>query len=89
MAVKRDNLNSKQHGERGHPEERIRERAYQIWQSDGQPSGQHERHWFQAEEELSRGQRFETGHEGNLISESSRQPKPERKSRKKNSDKSL
>lgn len=29
-------------------EERIRELAYQIWQSEGCPSGQHDRHWEMA-----------------------------------------
>lgn len=29
-------------------EERIRELAYQIWQSEGRPSGQHDRHWEMA-----------------------------------------
>jgi hypothetical protein len=29
-------------------QERIRNRAHQIWQEEGQPAGQHERHWHQA-----------------------------------------
>ncbi|ESY63311.1 MULTISPECIES: DUF2934 domain-containing protein [Mesorhizobium] len=29
-------------------QERIRNRAHQIWQQEGQPAGQHERHWHQA-----------------------------------------
>ncbi|MBZ9963402.1 DUF2934 domain-containing protein [Mesorhizobium sp. BR1-1-2] len=29
-------------------QERIRNRAHQIWQEEGQPAGQHERHWQQA-----------------------------------------
>jgi hypothetical protein len=29
-------------------EKRIREFAYQIWQSEGQPDGQNERHWEMA-----------------------------------------
>ncbi|WP_246679026.1 MULTISPECIES: DUF2934 domain-containing protein [unclassified Mesorhizobium] len=29
-------------------QERIRSRAHHIWQEEGQPAGQHERHWQQA-----------------------------------------
>ncbi|QPC93867.1 DUF2934 domain-containing protein [Mesorhizobium sp. INR15] len=29
-------------------QERIRNRAHQIWLDEGQPVGQHERHWHQA-----------------------------------------
>lgn len=31
-------------------EKRVRELAYQIWQSEGQPEGQRERHWQMAVE---------------------------------------
>ncbi len=34
------------------PDQRIRERAYQIWQSAGQPDGQDVANWTQAEQEL-------------------------------------
>lgn len=33
-------------------EQRIRERAYSIWELDGRLNGRHEDHWFQAEREL-------------------------------------
>lgn len=33
-------------------EERIRRRAYEIWERDGRPDGEHDRHWHQAEKEL-------------------------------------
>jgi DUF2934 family protein len=33
-------------------EERIRERAYQIWIEQGQPHGRDTDHWYQAEAEL-------------------------------------
>jgi hypothetical protein len=33
-------------------EERIRRRAYEIWNREGRPDGEHERHWQQAEKEL-------------------------------------
>ena len=32
-------------------ETRVRERAYAIWEREGQPEGGAERHWTQAEEE--------------------------------------
>ena len=34
-------------------EQRIRERAYQIWINEGQPAGRDKEHWAQAEQELS------------------------------------
>ncbi len=34
------------------PEDRIRERAYSLWQADGCPDGCANRHWQQAEAEL-------------------------------------
>lgn len=33
-------------------EERIRRRAYEIWEREGRPDGEHNRHWQQAEKEL-------------------------------------
>ncbi|MCJ1887126.1 DUF2934 domain-containing protein [Pseudomonas sp. LA21] len=30
------------------PEKRVRELAYQIWEAEGRPEGQHERHWRMA-----------------------------------------
>ncbi|RVK21825.1 DUF2934 domain-containing protein [Sinorhizobium medicae] len=33
-------------------EERIRERAYDIWEREGRRDGDHERHWEKAEAEL-------------------------------------
>jgi hypothetical protein len=35
-------------------QERIRNRAHQIWQEEGQPAGQHERHWHQAAADVDR-----------------------------------
>lgn len=37
-------------------EEQIRERAYRIWEMEGRPDGDHERHWQQAAEELGAGE---------------------------------
>jgi DUF2934 family protein len=33
-------------------EQRIRERAYQIWESEGRPHGRQEEHWRRAEAEI-------------------------------------
>ena len=33
-------------------EERIRRRAYELWERAGKPAGDHERFWHQAEAEL-------------------------------------
>ncbi|MGK9286640.1 DUF2934 domain-containing protein [Sinorhizobium meliloti] len=33
-------------------EDRIRARAYEIWEREGRPDGGHERHWRQAQKEL-------------------------------------
>ena len=33
--------------------EKIRERAYQLWQQLGEPEGQHDDHWLQAEREYN------------------------------------
>ena len=35
-------------------QERIRNRAHQIWQEEGQPAGHHERHWHQAAADVDR-----------------------------------
>ncbi|MBP0494898.1 DUF2934 domain-containing protein [Roseomonas indoligenes] len=34
-------------------EKRIRERAYEIWESAGRPEGEHDTHWTQAEREVA------------------------------------
>ena len=35
-------------------EEKIRQRAHQIWEREGRPHGHHEQHWEQAREEIDR-----------------------------------
>jgi hypothetical protein len=35
--------------------EQIRRRAQEIWEAEGRPEGQHDRHWQQAEQELFGG----------------------------------
>ena len=37
-------------------EERIRRRAHEIWESEGQPEGRHEEHWTQAHREVEQEQ---------------------------------
>lgn len=37
------------------PEDRIRERAYSLWEAEGCPDGCADRHWQQAEAELFSG----------------------------------
>ena len=32
---------------------RIRQRAHEIWEQEGRPEGAHERHWRQAENEMA------------------------------------
>jgi hypothetical protein len=32
---------------------RIRQRAHEIWEQEGRPEGAHERHWRQAENEVA------------------------------------
>lgn len=34
-------------------EDRIRQRAYQIWEQEGRPQGEDMRHWLQAFQEIS------------------------------------
>ncbi|ATN37725.1 hypothetical protein ACO34A_28585 (plasmid) [Rhizobium sp. ACO-34A] len=36
-------------------EERIRQRAYEIWEAEGRIDGHHERHWHDASQELDHG----------------------------------
>jgi|APAra7269096613_1048513.scaffolds.fasta_scaffold08954_2 hypothetical protein len=36
--------------------QRIRSRAYQIWEAEGSPSDRHDEHWLQAEREILHGQ---------------------------------
>jgi hypothetical protein len=33
--------------------DRVQERAYQLWEEEGHPEGQHERHWRRAEDEFA------------------------------------
>ncbi|MCD2185401.1 DUF2934 domain-containing protein [Rhizobium sp. GN54] len=40
--------------------ERIRLRAFEIWEQDGMPEGRHEEHWLRAEREI-RGDSIASG----------------------------
>jgi len=40
------------HNLSGVSQERIARRAYEIWERNGRPEGQAERHWFEAEAEI-------------------------------------
>jgi Protein of unknown function (DUF2934) len=37
--------------------ERIRRRAYELWESEGRPEGREHTHWLQAEQEIARTRR--------------------------------
>ena len=39
----------------GNREDRIRKRAYQLWQQEGSPEGRPDDHWLQAEREIDHG----------------------------------
>jgi Protein of unknown function (DUF2934) len=43
---------------------RLRERAHAIWDREGRPVGEHERHWAMAEEELRSEGRGRAGTSG-------------------------
>lgn len=63
-------------------EQRIRDRAYQIWEDQGRPEGGHEQHWLQAEREIDQeghGNRtFSTA--GEAAETSAETAKPKRRS---------
>ena len=40
----------KHHENPAHREQRIRERAYRMWESEGRPEGRAEQYWHRAEE---------------------------------------
>lgn len=45
-------------------EDRIRSRAYQIWEEEGRPEGRHDEHWYRARAELERQLHRNTEHVG-------------------------
>ena len=36
----------------GDKQERIRQRAFELWEQAGSPEGEHEQHWYQATREI-------------------------------------
>ncbi len=42
-------------------EQKIRERANQIWEEEGRPEGSQEEHWRRAEEEIAAGEHVAAG----------------------------
>lgn len=53
--------------------ERIRQRAYELWQQDGQPEGKQQEHWDQAVREISgnpdqSGAQLDSGADGDTAS---------------------
>jgi hypothetical protein len=40
---------------KGHLQERIKQRAYELWEADGRPHGKDAEHWARAERELTQG----------------------------------
>jgi hypothetical protein len=50
-------------------DQRIRQRAYEIWEEEGRPDGQHGEHWDRAAREIDQreavaGGKAQTGHSG-------------------------
>ena len=51
-------------------EERIRQRAHEIWEREGRPEGREQQHWYQALEEIM------VEEEGSLSSAGEEDPEP-------------
>jgi hypothetical protein len=52
--------------------ERIRQRAYELWQQDGQPEGKQQEHWDQAVREITgnpdqSGAQLDSGADGDTV----------------------
>ena len=47
--------------------EKIRERAYQLWDRAGQPEGREQEFWFDAERELAEEDEVDTSAEASVI----------------------
>ena len=56
-------------GNDGGREDRVRSRAYEIWEREGRREGDHERHWHQARQDVE----GEAGREANDASDADRQ----------------
>lgn len=42
----------------------IRQRAYELWESEGRPEGRHDEHWHRARAEIERQYQANTEHVG-------------------------
>jgi hypothetical protein len=51
-----ERLYQRQEGRLSDREHKIRQRAYTIWQGEGEPHGRDEHHWSQAEAEVDAGE---------------------------------
>lgn len=54
VSVQPDPDNNLGRGAPGDREERIRQRAHDLWEAEGRPEGQADRHWSRAAEDLDR-----------------------------------
>jgi hypothetical protein len=61
-------------------DDKIRERAYAIWQRHGRPHGQHDEHWRQAEAEIEAEERAGVAPKASKPSETA-EPRPQPESR--------
>ncbi len=50
-----------------HEEDKIRDRAYQLWDMAGQPEGQEQEFWYQAERELAEEIEVDTSKEASAL----------------------
>ncbi len=49
-------------------EDKIRDRAYALWEGDGSPEGKHEEYWHRAERELAEEDGVDTSEENSTVS---------------------
>ena len=66
----------------GDREERIRRRAYALWEQQGRPDGKDVEHWLRAEAEISGGSQAGVTDDGKVVPHPPRNavPKPRRRS---------
>ena len=69
-------------------EQRIRERAYQIWEEEGHPQGRDGEHWQRARSEVIAGQNSEPVFRENVASQEHRTARTKKVEPKKRSSKS-
>jgi hypothetical protein len=42
-------------------EQRVAQRAYELWESEGRPEGREQAHWLQAQHEIAKGMKARSG----------------------------